>query len=385
MLETLSQEQQHSSGVYIKRDLEIVRGEGAILWDRNGNRYIDCVGGQGAANLGHAHPAVVNAVQKQVAALMSCPELFQNPVRAEYQARLCNAAGMERVYLCNSGAEAVEAAIKFAVVSTGRSGIIAMMRGFHGRTIGALSATWNKHYREPFAELVPDVRFVPFGNLERLEAELDETIAAVIIEPVQGEGGVHPADNEYLQAVQELCHAKGSRLIVDEIQTGFGRTGSLFAFQAAGIQPDFLCLAKSIGGGVPMGAVLLNEEMPPAIHGSTFGGNPIACAAGLAVLDVLENSDLVEQTRQRGSEIFAYLRENLSDNIVREVRGQGLMIGIELRTKVAPFLQALQERGVLALPAGATVLRLLPPLVIEDEDLWQALETIVEILNDAAE
>ncbi len=385
MLETLTQEQQNSSGVYIKRDLEIVRGEGAILWDSNGNRYIDCVGGQGVANLGHAHPTVVNAVQAQVATLMSCPELFQNPVRAEYQTRLCNAAGMERVYLCNSGAEAVEAAIKFAVASTGRSGIISMMRGFHGRTIGALSTTWNKHYREPFADLLPDVRFVPFGNLERLEAELDETVAAVIMEPVQGEGGVHPADEGYLQAVQDLCHANGTRLIVDEIQTGFGRTGSLFAFQAAGIQPDFLCLAKSIGGGIPMGAVLLNEEMPPTIHGSTFGGNPIACAAGLAVLDVLENSDLVEQTRQRGNEVLAYLRDNLSGNIVREVRGQGLMIGIELRTKVAPILQALQERGVLALPAGATVLRLLPPLVIEDEDLRQALEIIVEVVNHAAE
>lgn len=381
-------EDQYTSGVTVKRDIQIVRGEGAILYDADGNAYVDFVGGQGAANLGHAHPAIIAAIQEQSSTLISCPEFFHNPVRAQYQAALCQAADMQRVFLCNSGAEAVEAAIKFACLSTGRSGIISTMRGFHGRTIGALSATWNKTYRQPFAALLPDVDFVPYNNIDRLQAALNENVAAVLLEVVQGEGGVHPAESDYLQAVQNLCHANGTLLIIDEIQTGFGRTGSLFAFQAENIQPDLVCLAKSIGGGLPMGAVLIGEhvsDLPPASHGSTFGGNPLACAAGLAVLDVFNSTDLIDQTRQRGTAILDYLRQNLSENAVREVRGRGLMIGIECRSKVAPILRTLQDNRILALPAGATVLRLLPPLVISDEDLWGSIDVIVRVLNDATE
>lgn len=379
-------EDQHSSGVYLKRDIQIVRGEGAHLWDVEGNCYIDCVGGQGAANLGHAHPAILDAIQQQAADLISCPELFHNPVRARYQAELCRTAGMPRVFLCNSGTEANEAALKIARLKTGRTGIIATMRGFHGRTMGALSTTWEKTYREPFQPLIPDVTHIPYNNIERLREALDENTAAVILEVVQGEGGVHPAAEGYLQAVQELCRTNGTLLILDEIQTGFGRTGYLFAHQHEGVQPDLLCLAKSMAGGLPMGAVLLAEsvgELSPAAHGSTFGGNPLACAAGLAVLDVLENSDLIEQARTRGEAVRAFLRENLSEQAAREVRGRGLMIGIELRGKAAPILKLLQERGVLALPAGPSVLRMLPPLVISDEDLWAAARIIVEVVNDA--
>jgi acetylornithine/LysW-gamma-L-lysine aminotransferase len=381
-------EDQYTSGVTVKRDIQIVRGEGAILFDADGNRYVDFVGGQGAANVGHGHLTVVAAIQEQSAMLISCPEFFHNPIRAEYQAALCQAAGMERVFLCNSGAEAVEAAIKFACLSTGRTGIISTMRGFHGRTIGALSTTWNKTYREPFAALLPDVDFVPYNNIERMNSALNENVAAVVLEVVQGEGGVHPADTGYLSAVQALCRENGTLLIIDEIQTGFGRTGSLFAFQDEDIQPDLVCLAKSIGGGIPMGAVLIGEQvgdLPPATHGSTFGGNPLACAAGLAVLEVLQSTDLISQVRERGTAIIDYLRQYLSDTVVRDVRGRGLLIGIELRGKVAPILRALQEQGILALPAGATVLRLLPPLVIRDEDLWGSIETIVGVINNATD
>lgn len=385
-LDLTSLEQTHSSGVYLKRDLQMVRGEGARLFDAEGRSYIDCVGGQGAANLGHAHPAILNAIQRQAAELISCPEFFHNPVRAQYQAALCQAATMPRVFLCNSGTEAIEAALKFARLSTGRTGIISTMRGFHGRTFGALSATWTKTYREPFEPLVPGVTFVPYNQPERIAEALNDTIAAVILEVVQGEGGVHPAEAGYLQVVQELCRANGSLLILDEVQTGFGRTGWLFAHQAEGIQPDLLCLAKSMAGGLPMGAVLIGEhvgELAPASHGSTFGGNPLACAAGLAVLEVLQSTDVIERARTRGEAVIAHLREHLSPTVVREVRGRGLMIGIELRNKVAPVLKALQENGVLALPAGATVLRLLPPLVIGDDELWQAVEIIERVLNDA--
>jgi acetylornithine/LysW-gamma-L-lysine aminotransferase len=392
-------EQAHTSGAYVKRDVQIVRGEGARLWDADGNSYIDCVGGQGAANLGHGHPAVLAAIQQQAAELITCPELLPNPVRARYQAELCRAANMPRVFLCNSGTEAVEGAIKIAAISTGRSGFVAMMRGFHGRTLGALSMTFEKTYREPVAPLLlPTVTHVPFNNVERLAEALDANTAAVILEVVQGEGGVHPAEDGYLQAVQDVCHANGSLLIVDEVQTGFGRTGWLFAHQRDGIQPDLMCLAKSMAGGIPMGAVLMGariEPLPPASHGSTFGGNPLACAAGLAVLDVLTSSsprverglggevDLIERARTRGDAVLDHLRAHLPDSTVRDVRGRGLMIGVELRGKVAPVLRELQARGVLALPAGRTVLRMLPPLVISDEDLWQAVYTVEETLSHA--
>ena len=386
LLDPIALEDAHTSGAYVKRDVQIVRGQGARLEDGAGRSYIDCVGGMGAANLGHGHPAILAAIRAQAAELMVCPELFHNPVRAQYQAALCAAAEMPRVFLCNSGAEAVEGAIKAARAATGRPGIVAAMRGFHGRTLGALSATWNKAYRAPFEPLLPDVRHAPFNDVDRLADALDETVAAVILEPVQGEGGVIPAEPGYLRAVQELCRQNGSLLILDEIQTGFGRTGWLFAHQADGVRPDVLCLAKSIAGGLPMGAVLLGErvgELPPASHGSTFGGNPLACAAGLAVLDVLATTDLIERARERGAAILDHLRARLPESAVRDVRGRGLMIGIELRGKVGPVLAALQSRGVLALPAGLTVLRLLPPLVISDDDLWRAATTVEEVLSDA--
>lgn len=378
-------EDAHSSGAYSKRDLEIIRGEGAWLEDSHGRRYIDCVGGQGSANLGHGHPAVIAALDAQMRELIICPELFHNPVRARYQAALCQATGMARVFLCSSGAEAVEGAIKIARLTTGRRGVIAAMRGFHGRTLGALSATWEKHYRDPFAPLVPEFTHVSFNNLDRLAAALSADTAAVILEVVQGEGGVHPAAPGYLAAVHDLCKQNGTLLILDEVQTGFGRTGRLFAHQHDGVMPDLLCLAKSMAGGLPMGAVVMHESIPPLparTHGSTFGGNPLACAAGLAVLDVLETTDLVDRTQTRGAAVIQYLREHVSPQIAREVRGRGLMIGIELRGKVAPVLRALSERGVLALPAGPAVLRLMPPLVIEDAALWQAAETVVEVLSE---
>jgi len=385
-LDFITLEDTYSSGAYLKRDVQIVRGESAWLWDDQGNRYIDCVGGQGAANLGHGHPAVLAAIQQQAAELISCPELFHTPVRARYQAKLCQAAGMARVFLCNSGAEANEGALKIARLKTGRTGIIAAMRGFHGRTMGALSTTWEKTYREPFLPLIPDVTHVPYNNLDRLREALNENTAAVLLEVIQGEGGVHLAEDGYLQAVQELCQAKGTLLILDEVQTGFGRTGYLFASQHHNIQPDLMTLAKSIAGGIPMGAILMHErvgELTPATHGSTFGGNPLACAAGLAVLDTLQSTDLIRRTRELGHSVRTHLQAKLPEKAVREVRGRGLMIGIELRGKVAPILKRLQERGVLALPAGPSVLRLLPPLVISDDDLWQAAAIIEEVLNDA--
>ena len=378
-------ESSHTSGVYPKRDLTIVRGQGAHLWDDQGRRYIDCVGGQGAANLGHSHPAIVEAVAQQARTLISCPEIFYNDVRAQYLAELTAAAPGElnRAFLSNSGAEAIEAAIKFARVSTGRRQIIAAMRGFHGRTQGALSATWNKKYRAPFMPLVPDFSHIPYNNLDALEAAVSDATAAVLLEPVQGEGGVRPADPEFLHAARALCDRHGALLILDEIQTGFGRSGQLFACEHYHVTPDIMALAKSIAGGLPMGATLLGPRvgpLPRMSHGSTFGGNPLAVAAARATLRVLQEEALPQRSARLGERWQTRLRALTSPRI-REVRGLGLMLGIELKTKVGPVLRALQEQGILALPAGATVLRLLPPLVIAEDDLDYVVEAIDRALE----
>ena len=349
--EIIHREDLRTSGTYSKRGIAIVRGVGATLWDADGKRYIDCVGGQGSANLGHAHPAVVAAIQHQATQLISCPEIFHNDQRAAYLDALGAAmpAGMGRVFLCNSGTEAVESALKFARLTTGRPNIIAMMRGFHGRTMGALSATYEPKYREPFEPLIAGVSHVPYDRIEAVAAAITEQTAAVIVEPVQGEGGVRPASLGYLAAVAALCAQHGALLIVDEVQTGFGRTGSLFAITQAGVTPDLLVMAKSMAGGMPMGALAIHERLggfAPASHGSTFGGNPLACAAARAALSAILTDDLSAAAARKGAALMQTLRAaNLSK--VREVRGAGLLIGLELKERVQPTLVALMERGVL--------------------------------------
>ncbi len=376
-------EDQYTSGVYTKRPVAIVRGLGAHLWDANGKEYIDCAGGQGTANLGHANPAVAKAIADQAQVLISCPEMFYNDKRAALEEKLATLTGMGRVFLCNSGAEAVETALKFSRLLTGRSQVVATMRGFHGRTMGALSATWEKKYREPFEPLIPGFTHVPYNDIEALSAAVSDQTAAVILEVVQGEGGVRPGDPAYLKLAQELCHERGALLIIDEVQTGFGRTGRLFAHQHYGLQPDLLCLAKSIAGGLPMGATLIQERfgpLPPQTHGSTFGGNPLACAASLAALGYIEENHLPERAAELG-EWFMGALQRIESPLIREVRGLGLMVGIELKQKVTPYLQELMARGVMALPAGLTVMRFLPPLVITKDDLAVVVEQVKEVLQ----
>ncbi|WP_298816093.1 aspartate aminotransferase family protein [Chloroflexus sp.] len=380
----IAQEAHYTSGLYPKRPLAIVRGEGARLYDAEGRAYIDCVGGQGAANLGHGHPAIVAAIREQAERLISCPEIFPNDARAAYLAELAAALPFPaRIFLCNSGAEAVEAALKFARLLTGRPGIVATMRGFHGRTMGALSATWESKYREPFLPLVPEFSHVPYGNLDALRAAVGPQTAAVLVEPVQGEGGVRPAPPGYLAGVAEICAAAGALLLVDEVQTGFGRTGKLFAIEHSGVTPDLLILAKSIAAGVPMGAVAIHERhgpLPTGAHGSTFGGNPLACAAARAALRVYQTERIPEQAATKGAWLMQTLRD-LKLPAVREVRGLGLLVGLELKSRSQPAIAALLERGVLALPAGPNVLRLLPPLVIEQADLERVVEAIAAVLR----
>lgn len=377
-------EARHTSGVYAKRPLTIVRGSGATLWDDTGRAYIDCAAGHGVANVGHCHPRVVAAIQEQAATLITCQEALYNDQRAllldELSALLPD--GLDRLFLCNSGTEAVEAAIKVARATTGRTQIVAAMRGFHGRTMGALSATWEQHYRAPFQPLVPDFTHVPYNNLQALDAAISEQTAAVLLEVLQGEGGVRPGSDEFLRGAQQLCRERGALLLIDEVQTGFGRTGRWWACQHVELEPDILILAKSIAGGVPMGAIAIGprvRSLAVGMHGSTFGGNPLACAAARAVLMVLQAERLPEQAASKGEWLLGQLRD-LNSRQIREVRGRGLMVGIELRERVVPYLQALQERGVLALPAGPTVIRLLPPLVITVEQLEAVVAALAEVL-----
>ncbi len=386
-MDTQALESRYTSGLYAKRPLTIVRGQGALVWDDQGRAYIDCVAGHGVANIGHSHPKVVEALRAQAERIITCPEMFYNDTRARLLERLGNLVpGMERVFLCNSGTEAVEAAIKFARFSTGRAGIVAAMRGFHGRTLGSLSATWNKKYRAPFQPLVPEFSHVPFNKPAALREAVTENTAAVLLEAVQGEGGIHPATPEFLQTAQEVCRERGALLIIDEIQSGMGRTGKMFAFQHSGVQPDLVTLAKGIAGGVPMGAVLIGERvapLKPGIHGTTFGGNPLAAAASLATLDVLEGENLPQRVAETGAYFLERLRR-IQNPLIREVRGAGLMIGVELKQKVAPVIQGLMARGVLALPAGMTVVRFLPPLVITTAQIDTVVAAFKATLEDVA-
>jgi acetylornithine/LysW-gamma-L-lysine aminotransferase len=276
----------------------------------------------------------------------------------------------------------VEAAFKFARISTGRKNFIAAMRAFHGRTYGSLSATFNKKYREGFEPLLPGVSHVSYNNIEALEKAVNEETAAVILEVVQGEGGVYPASLEYIQAARRICDERGALLIVDEIQTGFGRTGKMFAVQHYDVTPDLLTCAKSLAGGVPMGAVLIGaniKNLVPGVHGSTFGGNPLSCAAANAALDVIVGEDLPGQAAAKGAYLMEKLKKIESPNI-REVRGIGLMVGIEMKQKVTPYIKALQEKKIIALNAGMTVIRLLPPLVITYEQIDHLVDVLTEVL-----
>jgi len=392
MNELFEIESSHSSGVYAKHPIAIVRGEGARVWDSGGTVYIDCVAGHGVANLGHSHPAVADAIAAQARRLITLHEAYYNDQRAALLGKLARMVPeLDRVFLCNSGTEAVEAALKFARLSTGRSGVVAAMRGFHGRTMGALSATWNKHYREPFLPLVPGFSHVPFNNVEALEKAVDGDTGAVILEVVQGEGGVHVAEPGYLEAARAITREHGALLIIDEVQTGLGRTGKLLALEHFDLIPDLVCLAKSLAGGLPVGAVLIGpgvHNLTPGLHGSTFGGNPLVCAAALAALHVLESEDLPGQARQKGAYLLERLNE-LRSPLIREVRGLGLMVGVELKSRVAPYLAAMQDHGVLAFAAGLTVIRLLPPLVITQAELDTVIEAlrlaIVEPIPETAE
>lgn len=383
----LALERQYDSGIYNKRDITLVRGEGARVWDSDGVEYLDCTSAYGVANLGHCHPAVVKAIQEQAGQLISVSQSFGNNRRAQFYAAFRSVLpdSLSRFFPVNSGAEAIEAALKFARVATGRKKWVAAMRGFSGRTMGALSVTWEKAYREPFAPLVEPVQFIPYNDVDALVHAVDSETAAVILEPIQGEGGVRPATVEFLSAARKQTQQQGALLVLDEIQTGFGRTGKFFAMEHFGVTPDILTLAKAVGGGVPLGVTAMTsavaDAIPKGAHGSTFGGNPLAMAAGFAVIQTLKEERLWERADSMGESWMEQVRSWALPR-VREVRGRGLMIGIELKEKAAPFIQRLQhEYRIITIPAGPNVIRLLPPLVIEMSEWARAAQALREVLS----
>ena len=376
-------ELQYGTVLNPKRDMVAVRGRGALLYDDQGNEYIDCVAGIGVASLGHCHPRVVEAVQQQAEVLITCPNIMYNDRRSELLQKLIEIApdSLARAYLCNSGTEAVEAALKFARLHTGRTNFVTAMRGFHGRTLGAVSATYTPKYRAAFEPLVPGFSYVPLNKIDKLEAAIDDNTAGVMLELVQGEGGVNPVQAEYIAAARELCSERGALLIVDEIQTGFCRTGRMFASNHFDLQPDLMCLAKALGAGVPIGATLMRDDirLETGLHGTTFGGNPLAAAAALAAIDVYQS----EKMDRRAVELGEYFEAQLQVADLSQVRGLrrlGLMIGIELKQKVQDKLAELLEHRIIALPAGPTVIRMLPPLVIDKDQIDRVVGVLRRIL-----
>lgn len=378
-------ENEMESGVVSRRGIEIVRGEGARIWDAYGNMYIDMGASYGVCNTGHCNPDVQEAIRSQMEQLMYISSSYDNPKRRELMVKLLDLApeGMGRVFLCNSGTEAVEAALKFSIHQTGRRKIIAAKRSFHGRTLGALSVTWNPKHRNVMEGSLLETEFVTYGDIEDLKEKIDDRTAAVILEPIQGEGGVHLPPDDYFSEVRRICDLNGALLIADEVQTGLGRTGYMFAMERHGIVPDFICVGKSLGGGIPIAAVLINRKsgpMPSGLHGTTFGGNPVACSAACAVLDHLVLKELPERASRSGRLLLEGI-SSLESPVIREVRGQGLMMAIELKKKAGPYLSKLLERGIAAIPSGSTVIRLLPPLVITQEDIKETTKVLGEVLN----
>jgi acetylornithine/LysW-gamma-L-lysine aminotransferase len=377
-------EEQYQIPLYKKRDIALVRGEGVYLWDADGRRYLDMMSNYGVSILGHSHPAVTAAITKQAETLVSCHQSFYNDARARFISALeaLLPEGLRHMSFSNSGAEAVEAALKYARVATSKHRVISTKRGYHGRTFGALSVTGEQKHRTPFAPLLDGCDQVIYGDLEAARTALQDA-AAIILEPIQGESGVRPAANEYLLGLRQICDETGALLIYDEVQTAF-RTGRTWAFEHSGAVPDIMTLSKPLANGLPIGVTVVSDEVvkavPPGSHGSTFGGNPLVCAAGAATLEVVAERGFNEHVTEMGEALLDALRA-IDHPSVREVRGVGLMAAIELKRNVSPVLQQMQQRGVLAIPAGSTSIRFLPPLIIQREHVEEAVRATRDALS----
>lgn len=372
--EIIALDKEYVMQTYGRQPLALKKGSGAVVWDVEGNSYIDCLAGIAVNNVGHANPKVVEAICKQAKELIHTSNLYYTRQQVELAKLLVEVSPHDLAFFCNSGAEAVEGAIKLARKYTGEGEIIAMENSFHGRTITALSATGQKKYQKGFQPLTPGFKHVPYGDVSAVENALDENTAAVLVEPIQGEGGVVVPPESYLKNLKSLCQEKDVLLIFDEVQTGFGRTGEMFAAQTFQVTPDITALAKGIAGGFPMGAILATREVgsvfQPGDHAATFGGNPLACAAAKASIQVILDEDLLGKSRENGRYFRSKLEFLKEDHgIVEEVRGSGLMLGMELDVNCAEMVNDMRERGVLINCTADRVLRFVPPLVIEKDQI----------------
>ena len=385
-------EDQFMGNLYQRFPVTVEKGVGAHVWDTDGKEYIDCMGGYGVALVGHQNKRVNDAIKNQIDKIITVHSSLYNKTREEFLKTLIGLAPKEltQVHLNNSGAEAIEAAMKFARKFTGKKGMVAMKGSYHGKSFGSLSLTFNPKYRKAFAPLVEKVSFASYGDMESLRSAIDEETAFIILEPIQGESGIIVAPDGFLQEVRKLCDEKGILLIFDEIQAGLGRTGRLWACDHWNTAPDILCLAKGIAGGVPMGATLVRPDILASIskgeHSSTFGGNPISCAAGTAALKALTEDGLIENSEKMGK-LFREGLEKLKEKhtMIREIRGKGLMIGIEMKFEVKDILMGLIREGVLMLYSGRNILRILPPLVITEEDVTKVLHALDTIITEEEE
>ena len=387
--EIMDIETRYMANVFSKKPVVFTKGKAALLWDVNGKEYVDCSSSYGVAVLGHCHPKVVAAIKTQVEQLITCHSCYYNDKRAEFVEKLVNITpeGLDKAFLSNSGAESIECAIKLARKYTGKPEIIALMGAFHGKTMGALSATWDKKYREPFMPLIPEIKHVAPDNSDKIREAITEKTAAVLMEPIRGEGGVRVPPDGYLQAVREICDEENVLLMFDEVQTSFGRTGKLFGCQNWGVTPDVLCMAKPFAGGLPIGITVAKEDVMSSLklgeHSTTFSGSPLVCAAGCAAIDALLEEKLADKAAVNGK----YLKSQLEGlqakhKIVKEVRGLGLMLGMELRYDVLNVILKALGKGVLVLDAGRTVVRLLPPLVIEKAQIYKAIAVLDVVLGE---
>jgi len=374
---------------YKGRGLCIERGEAQYVWDCTGRRFLDLHTGYGAAFLGHRNPYVVKELRRQLDKIMVTSMVFDSPARKRMLQELDGLlpAGLRRLFLLNSGAEAVELAIKAAVAATGRAKLVALTKAFHGRTLGALSLTWGPRYRRGFEQLLyPRVERLRPGDEHLVDSVVDEDTAAVFMEPVIGEGGVLPLDPGFIRAVWRRCREVGALLVVDEIQSGFGRTGVLWAHSRAGVDPDILVAGKAIGGGFPVSLVAFSDEVYgrlwEGMHGSTYGGNPLACSAVAGAARALKEDGVVEKASRMGRVFSDLLADRVGGlRLVRDVRVVGLMIGVELRRPPTRVVKCMQERGVLALKAGATVVRMLPPYMVTEDDASTAVEVLRQCIG----
>ncbi len=394
-IDPVTADQQHVLQVYRRAPMVFESGRGCALFTREGDRYLDLISGIGVASLGHSHPILSRAIAEQAATLVHTSNLFHHPLQGELASRLADLSGLPRAFFCNSGAEAVEACLKFARrfwrnAGEERTDVVALQHSFHGRTMGALSVTWDEHYRTPFAPLLSGVTFVAAQDAAAIAAAVTKHTAAIIVEPIQGEGGVRPLSRETAAAINKAIEATGALLIADEVQSGLGRTGRPFYSAALGLKPDLMALGKALGAGVPIGAALMTEKVAAAIqpgdHGSTYGGNPLACRAALVFIDQLVEGGVMQNVVRAGAHLEAGLRAMATRQpAVTDVRGAGLMWGVDLDRPAAPVVQAALERKLLVNRTSDTVIRLLPPFVITEREIDEALPLLEAAIVAATE